>query len=102
MAIIRFFRGGLLLGSAEVEDEDFIVDVADKIGITIPTNCTSGNCGTCIVRLISGDIEYPDPLPPGLDEFLVELVKLNFVIFPLFETYILQLGNLFHTCHLFL
>ena len=72
MAIIRFFRGGLLLGSAEVEDEDFIVDVADKIGITIPTNCTSGNCGTCIVRLISGDIEYPDPLPPGLDEFLVE------------------------------
>jgi ferredoxin len=72
MAIIRFFRGGLPLGSAEVEEGDFIVDVADRIGIEIPRNCTSGNCGTCLVRLISGDIEYPDPLPPGLDEFLIE------------------------------
>jgi len=72
MAIIRFFRGGLPLGSDEVEEGDFIVDVADRIGIEIPRNCTSGNCGTCLVRLISGDIEYPEPLPPGLDEFLIE------------------------------
>ena len=72
MAIIRFFRGGLPLGSAEVGEGDFIVDVADKIGIEIPRNCTSGNCGICLVRLISGDIEYPEPLPPGLDEFLIE------------------------------
>ena len=66
------FAVGYLLGSAEVEEGDFIVDVADRIGIEIPRNCTSGNCGTCLVRLISGDIEYPDPLPPGLDEFLIE------------------------------
>jgi len=72
MAIIRFFRGGLLLGSAEVDDGDFIVDVAEKIGINIQTNCTSGNCGTCVVRLISGEIEYPEPLPPGLDEYLID------------------------------
>ena len=57
MAIIRFFRGGLLLGSAEIEEGDFIVDVADRIGIDIPRNCTSGNCGTCLVRLIAGNIE---------------------------------------------
>ncbi|MEC9478397.1 MAG: 2Fe-2S iron-sulfur cluster-binding protein, partial [Candidatus Thermoplasmatota archaeon] len=36
------------------------------------TNCTSGNCGTCLVRLKSGVIDYPDSLPPGLDKSLVE------------------------------
>ena len=72
MAIIRFFRGGLLLGSEEINEGDFIVDVADRIGIDIPRNCTSGNCDTCLFRLIAGDTEYPDPLPPGLDEFLIE------------------------------
>ena len=40
MAIIRFFRGGLVLGSAEVEEGDFIVDVAEKIGISIPVSYT--------------------------------------------------------------
>jgi|TARA_B110000438_G_scaffold76979_1_gene77215 ferredoxin len=72
MAIARFFRGGLLLGSIEVEDGEFLVDLADSLGIDIPRNCTSGNCGTCLVRLISGKVPYPDPLPPGLDEFLIE------------------------------
>ncbi len=72
MAIIRFFRGALLLGVAESEEDEPLVETAQRAGVDIPTNCTSGNCGTCLVRLKEGSIEYPDPLPPGLDEFLVE------------------------------
>jgi ferredoxin len=72
MAIIRFYRGGLLLGTAEAEVDEPLVEVAEKAGVEIPTNCTSGNCGTCLVRLVEGRVDYPDPLPPGLDEFLVE------------------------------
>ena len=72
MPIVRFFRGGLLLRSIELLDGEFLVEAADRAKIDIPTNCTSGNCGTCLVRLISGNIQYPDPLPPGLDEFLIE------------------------------
>ena len=72
MAIIRFYRGRLLLGTAEAEVDEPLVDVAEKAGVEIPTNCTSGNCGTCLVRLVEGRVDYPDPLPPGLDEFLVE------------------------------
>lgn len=72
MAIVRFFRGRLLLRSVEIRDDEFLVDAADRAEIDIPRNCTSGNCGTCLVRLISGKVPYPDPLPPGLDEFLIE------------------------------
>ena len=72
MAIVRFFRGRLLLRSVEIRDDEFLVDAADRAEIDIPRNCTSGNCGTCLVRLISGKDPYPDPLPPGLDEFLIE------------------------------
>ena len=72
MAIVRFFRGRLLLRSVEIRDDEFLVDAADRAEIDIPRNCTSGNCGTCLVRFISGKVPYPDPLPPGLDEFLIE------------------------------
>ena len=72
MSIVRFFRGALLLGVAEAEEDQPLVEVAEKAGVEIPTNCTSGNCGTCLVRLKSGEIDYPDPLPPGLDKSLVE------------------------------
>ena len=72
MAIVRFFRGALLLGVAETEENEPLVEVAEKAGVHIPTNCTSGNCGTCLFRLKEGKIEYPEPLPPGLDEFLIE------------------------------
>jgi len=67
MAIVRFFRGRLLLRSIELKDDEFLVDAADRAGIDIPRNC-----GTCLVRLISGNVPYPEPLPPGLDEFLIE------------------------------
>ncbi|MAC97600.1 MAG: hypothetical protein CL971_04075 [Euryarchaeota archaeon] len=72
VTIVRFFRGALLLGVAEAEENEPLVEVAEKAGVDIPTNCTSGNCGTCLVRLKEGKIEYPEPLPPGLDEFLIE------------------------------
>ena len=72
MAIVRFLLGALLLGLAEAEKDQPLVEVAEKAGVEIPTNCTSGNCGTCLVRLKSGEIDYPDPLPPGLDKSLVE------------------------------
>tara|TARA_B100000287_G_scaffold77216_1_gene69300 strand:+ start:1758 stop:2057 length:300 start_codon:yes stop_codon:yes gene_type:complete len=69
--VVRFFRGKQIIGSANAEPETPLVEVADLAGVIIPTNCTSGNCGTCLARLISGDVEIPNPLPPGLDDFLV-------------------------------
>jgi ferredoxin len=71
LPLVRFFRGSEIIGHAAAESETTLVEVAELAGINIPTNCTSGNCGTCLVRLISGEVELPEPLPPGLDDDLV-------------------------------
>jgi len=71
LEVINFFRGDLPIGMASVDDDLTIVEIALNAGIDIPTNCTSGTCGTCLVRLKSGNIEYPEELPPGLDDFLM-------------------------------
>ena len=71
-SIVRFYRGDLLLGVAEVEPEKPLLEIAELIGIEIPRNCTSGNCGTCMARLISGVVKLPEVLPPGIDEELIE------------------------------
>ena len=43
-SIVRFYRGDLLLGVAEIEPEKPLLEIAELIGIEIPRNCTSGNC----------------------------------------------------------
>jgi len=72
MATVRFYRGELLLGVAEIEPDTPLLDLAEAIGVEIPRNCTSGNCGTCMCRIKSGSVSMPDPLPPGIDEDLIE------------------------------
>jgi len=69
---IQFFKGKKLLGIGKIEDNIPILEIAKNVGIDIPSNCTSGTCGTCIVRLVDGKVEYPEELPPGLDEYIVE------------------------------
>ncbi|MDP6899833.1 MAG: 2Fe-2S iron-sulfur cluster binding domain-containing protein [Candidatus Thalassarchaeaceae archaeon] len=70
--IIRFYRGSLLLGTAEAIPEHTLLEIAENAGVEISRNCTSGNCGTCMARIISGTVPLPNPLPPGLDDYLVE------------------------------
>ena len=54
------------MGTARVIPDAPIVEIAELAGVDIPTNCTSGNCGTCLVRLISGEVDLPEELPLGL------------------------------------
>ena len=72
MATVRFYRGELLLGVTETEPNVPLIELAEAIGIEIPRNCTSGNCGTCMCRIKSGSISFPEILPPGIDEDLIE------------------------------
>ena len=69
---VRFYRGTELIASVNPTPKTPFALIAESAGVDIPTNCTSGNCGTCLVRLIKGEVEIPDPLPPGLDEYLVD------------------------------
>ena len=69
--VIRFLKGAHLLGQCAINPGETIVEHAEACGIRLPTNCTSGTCGTCMVSLILGEVPLPEELPPGLDDFLV-------------------------------
>ena len=61
-----------MLGQATVQADFTLVELAEDAGVSIPTNCSSGTCGTCMVTLASGEVPLPEVLPPGLDEDVVE------------------------------
>ena len=70
--LVRFFMGAKLLGQTKLILGDTIVEHAESAGVNIPTNCTSGTCGTCMITLLKCDVPLPDDLPPGLDDYIVE------------------------------
>jgi len=49
--------------SFDIEENELILDAALRQGIAFPYGCRSGSCGTCLGKVISGKIEYPDGLP---------------------------------------
>ena len=62
--MIRFRRASLPLATIEVEIDETILELAHKAGIDVPSSCRSGTCGTCMMRLVSGELVGLDPLPP--------------------------------------
>jgi len=43
-----------------------VLTVALAAGIPLPYSCRAGRCASCKARLISGTIDYPAGLPPGI------------------------------------
>ena len=70
--LVRFFRGATLLGQTPTKEDQTLVEHALEAGLSLPTNCTSGTCGSCMVTLLEGRVDVPEVLPPGLDDFLVD------------------------------
>ena len=73
--LVRFFRGSILLGSTPLMPDVSLCEHAEAAEVEIPTSCTSGTCGTCMVTLLSGDFPLPKELTPGIDD--PELVERN-------------------------
>ena len=71
-SVVRFLQGAKLLGQIRLHEGETLAEHGELAGVRIPTNCTSGTCGTCIVTLVQGTVELPEILPPGLDDYLVE------------------------------
>lgn len=46
-----------------VEENELILDAALRQGIDLPYGCKSGSCGTCLGKVVSGEIHYPEGLP---------------------------------------
>jgi CDP-4-dehydro-6-deoxyglucose reductase len=45
-----------------------ILAAAHAANILISYSCRSGQCGSCLGKLLSGEIEYPKGLPDALDQ----------------------------------
>ncbi len=43
--------------------DNSLLDLAERHGVTIASGCRAGNCGTCLVAIQSGDVNYLQP--PG-------------------------------------
>lgn len=44
-------------------ENEFILDAALRQGVSLPYGCRTGSCGTCLGKVLSGEISYPDGLP---------------------------------------
>jgi len=45
-----------------------ILSAAHVANILISSSCRSGQCGSCLGKLLSGEIEYPEGLPDALSQ----------------------------------
>jgi CDP-4-dehydro-6-deoxyglucose reductase len=45
-----------------------ILDSALRAGVNLPHSCKSGNCGSCLARLLEGEVSYPFGPPMGLNQ----------------------------------
>lgn len=50
----------------DVNPGESIVDAALRAGLMIPYSCRGGTCGSCLGEVLSGEVDYPQGLPPGL------------------------------------
>jgi len=50
----------------EVEAGESILDAALRHGFAFPYGCRGGGCGACKGKLLGGEIDYGEKLPPGL------------------------------------
>lgn len=66
--------------SFDIEENEFILDAALRQGVSFPYGCRSGSCGTCLGKVISGEIEYPDGLPLTVMEHEHEQGKAVFCV----------------------
>lgn len=56
---VIFARSGKEVACTE---DEFILDVAERAGVELDSDCRSGNCGTCKQKLLEGDIAYDGEL----------------------------------------
>ncbi|QRV25760.1 2Fe-2S iron-sulfur cluster binding domain-containing protein [Marinomonas foliarum] len=53
--------------SIQAEPEETIMSALKSAGVPIKQACTNGVCGVCLTPLLSGEIDYAQRLPHGLN-----------------------------------
>jgi len=50
-----------------VSAEETLLDAARRAGVELPHACRGGRCGLCAAGLLSGEVRYPEGLPPAAE-----------------------------------
>lgn len=51
----------------ECPPDRLLLDAAHAAGVLISYSCRGGQCRSCLVRILSGEVAYPRGLPPALN-----------------------------------
>lgn len=55
---VRLLNPGIGLDQTiAVPEDEYILDIADMMGIRLPSGCKQGNCSACVAQLESGDLD---------------------------------------------
>ncbi|VAW94725.1 2-polyprenylphenol hydroxylase and related flavodoxin oxidoreductases / CDP-6-deoxy-delta-3,4-glucoseen reductase-like [hydrothermal vent metagenome] len=54
--------------SFTIETNETVLDAALRQGYSLSYGCRNGACGSCVSKLISGKVEYPNGQPAALDD----------------------------------
>jgi ferredoxin len=46
--------------SIQIPDDQYILDIAEEVGIRLPSGCKQGECSACVAKLISGRVDQSE------------------------------------------
>ena len=62
---VTFKKSGLTI---EVAEDEYILEEAEEAGLTLPYDCRSGTCVTCIQKCLEGEIDQDMAFAIGDEE----------------------------------
>jgi ferredoxin len=44
----------------DVPDDEYILDIAEMMGLRLPSGCKQGECSACVAKLVDGEIDQTE------------------------------------------